>query len=855
MAVSVVSAVAVVGRSDTNTSAAIFFEPAEVVSTAPGDGGPWGRESSASSISADGSVVEFGTRFSDEFNPDQVSVRVRLDDDTFTVPEGLSENGTVSDDGCVIAYWVAASSLIGNTWDLVAFDRCAGESTVVDESFGSLGAPPAPAVTADGSRIAVVVDNWIAVYDLEAGTYAPTMGFNPFSVDGDDGSDVFGPLSISDDGSILAFAARRYEVDQFTAINVWTTDLESSGGPDGLEFELVSSEGDGEEPEIDSLWPSISGDGNVVAFTTCDYDVTGGSDERVISVDVVDRIAGERRRIAGPADSPAISQDGRHVAFVALVEDFNCSEGEYRFDELPAGDVFVATSTAFAPASAFDAFETDLVSYTTAGVDVGVNDASLPAISGRGRWVAFDSLLGIDLVDDERFNDRYNVYVRERPPDLEVSAIAFGEVTVGTSLDRVSTVTNVGLSAWVITSAQLTSGFSLVGSTCGLVIDPGVTCELTIRFAPAADDDVFGTLTVRDESYPARVLTEISRLTGRGVTPTTTTVPIPPVYSLIAEPAIVDFAPLTLGTSSVTQTVTVRNNGNITNILSGIGIGGADSGDFAIVATNCGGAALVVGGACNAQVRFTPAALGGRTATLVAQGSGGSSASSALRGEGTPVPVFALAIEPPNFGFPFTAVGDTSPARTAVVRNTGNVPNQISSVSTTGSLAADYSVVSSTCIGVTLPVGGTCIIDVVFRPSDSGPRLATLLAAGQGGSSATAVLLGPSLYEPTLEPVPTVATIGQVVTVFGSGFPPLSTVELEWAVTDDVFSVQTDATGSFLVPMMVVVRNGFGEREIVARAQPDRFDEVTTEFLLVLNTMQPRAAVMTIQAANNLLSR
>jgi hypothetical protein len=887
-----VAVIVIVARTNTDAKVVAADEPIEVVSK-DADGLLWADQSSGASISANGEVVEFESENGGDV-PYSVSVRQRIENTTSFVGQTVrfegdeveiysSINGTISDDGCVVAFWGELS--VADFYQLIAYNRCLDVSSVVEAFFAKDPLAP-PAVSADGSRIAVSGFTTIAAYDLVDPTWSaeeswtPVAEFQPFTENDGAGAVIIGSLSITDDGSQVAFAARPRSSEFVTVVlpawfNVFVVDLEAVIAGDEYVYEVISFDVNGLAAEDrdavrgDSYAPSISGDGAIVAFATCTGLVAGATADDPeyppLTVHVVDRRSGEMRKVADLAGAPAVSQDGRHVTYVRFPDDADtgafCDDGEFSgsfigyIEELGkvrelSGELYAATSTS---SPAFDVFATDLVSYTTDGAPDSILDAARPSISDRGRWVAFDSQSGAAL-GAEDFNDRSNVYVRERPPDLEVSSIAFGEVIVGTSLDRVSTVTNVGLSAWVITSAQLTSGFSLVGSTCGLVIDPGVTCELTIRFTPAAADDVFGTLIVRDESYPARVLTEISRLTGRGIV-----LPPPPpprpIYSLIAEPPVVNFAPQTVATASASQTVTIRNNGNITNTLSGIGLSGAHPGDYAITATTCGGAVLAVGGTCTADVRFTPGAEGARTATVIAQGTGGSSATATLNGSGTPPPVFALTIEPPNVGFPFTAVGDTSPARTAVVRNTGNVPNQISSVSTTGSLAADYSVVSSTCVGATLPVGATCIIDVVFRPSDSGPRLATLLATGQGGSSATAVLLGPSLYEPALEPVPTVATIGQVVTVTGSGFPPLSTVELEWAVTDEVFPVQTDATGSFMVPMMVVVRNGFGEREIVARAQPDRFDEVTTEFLLVLNTMQPRAAVMTIQTANNLLSR
>jgi len=219
------------------------------------------------------------------------------------------------------------------------------------------------------------------------------------------------------------------------------------------------------------------------------------------------------RLVANDADEPAISRDGRHIAY-------NLNVGEI-------GDIYVATSTSPQP---FATIATDLVSYSTAGPPSTTNgSSSSPAISEHGRWVAFHSYEGGLLSSDPRFATGWHVYVRQRPAVLTVSPIEFGNVQVGTSLDLGTTVTNLGLSGFVITSIAASGPFAVVGGNCPGVLHPGQSCTVNVRFSPAAAVVSNGQLTVRDDTYPPVPLAYSGALRGAGtlvpVDTTTTTTP------------------------------------------------------------------------------------------------------------------------------------------------------------------------------------------------------------------------------------------------------------------------------------------------------------------------------------------
>jgi hypothetical protein len=593
------------------TDAQVSNEPAEVVSRAPGGGGPWGRYSAGASISANGAIVVFNSaRPTPSGSVDVVAIRNRLNDSTVDVPSTPSYNGAISDDGCVVAYSAGIRVL-----SLLAYNRCNNTTAVVSPSVSTGFALPPPAVSANGSVIAVSTGVDVRVFERSGADYVPIAVI---------GSRVdVGPVvSISDDGNIVAYSARSAGTIAVFPFVVFTWDRRTGGvdvisrGPDG------NPAGGG-----NSIEPSISGDGRLVAFTSDSGGLIAPPGSPGNDVYVFDRSTGQMRMVAGGSWQPAMSRDGRHVALTQL-------GGEL-------GEIYVARSTSPNP---FATSAVDLVSYSLAGAPNTTGGAAArPAISDSGRWVAFDSYAGDRLTTDARFHDGFNVYVRERPPVLQVGAVDFGPVGVGSSADRQTTVTNVGLSNWVITAAETTPGFSLLSSNCPLAVAPGASCQATIRFSPGVAGAAQGTFTVRDTSYPARPLQATGALRGAGVTSGTpppntppgtppTTPPPGSTFSLTADPLLVEFPLSPVGQPSEPRSVTITNTGTAPNQVSELVIAGAAADDYTVAVSDCPDATLAPGATCTVSVVLTPRDSGDRLASVQVTGQGGSAALSFLRG-------------------------------------------------------------------------------------------------------------------------------------------------------------------------------------------------------------------------------
>jgi Tol biopolymer transport system component len=162
--------------------------------------------------------------------------------------------------------------------------------------------------------------------------------------------------------------------------------------------------------QVGSRQPAISGDGRYVAFISAASNLVAGDTNGALDVFVRDRVAGTTARVSlasggaqarGGSVLPAISADGGVVAFVSTARNLVAR------DSNQAPDVFVR----------------DLASATTQRVSVSASDAQVhqpvhvaegfrPALSADGAIVAFASPSS-ELVASDR-NRADDVFVRDR---------------------------------------------------------------------------------------------------------------------------------------------------------------------------------------------------------------------------------------------------------------------------------------------------------------------------------------------------------------------------------------------------------------------------------------------------------
>jgi Tol biopolymer transport system component len=213
--------------------------------------------------------------------------------------------------------------------------------------------------------------------------------------------------SVSDDGRYVAFWSRASNLvpgDTNGRDDVFVHDRQTGA------TERISVAGNGTQANLDSYDPVISGDGRYVAFQSFASNLVAG-DNSGRDIFVRDTQTGTTERVSVAADGsqpnsesfePAISPDGRYVAFWSLASN------------LVAGDTN-GNPDLFANA---DLFLRDRQTGTTERISVAADGAqpngqSLDAsVSADGRYVAFRSVAS-NLVPGDT-NGLIDVFVRDR---------------------------------------------------------------------------------------------------------------------------------------------------------------------------------------------------------------------------------------------------------------------------------------------------------------------------------------------------------------------------------------------------------------------------------------------------------
>ena len=402
-------------------------------------GAEFNRPSPESAVSGDGRTVAFtngaldattggpgaGAEVFDRDRGSAPGVTTRLSAPTNGTALGpaVTEFPALSGDGRVVAYASAAPDLVGDDGngltDVFVYDQAKQETTRVSlglsgaQANGASATDSAPALSGDGQIVAFAsqASNLVAgdtndaedvfVYDRAAKT-TTRVSVGPGGAQA--GGDSYDP-ALSADGRYVAFASdaadlvagdTNHATDVFLYDRTAKTTTRVSVGPGGVQGEGVSAN------------PSLSGDGGVVAFLSLAHNLAVGdtNGDDVADVFVRDLKTGTTAEVRtsrgagppgdGPSAAPALSADGRSVAFASTATNL-----------VPGDTNGVA-----------DAFVFDRLSGTIDRVSAGVGgaqadrDSATPSISADGRFVAFASD-ATNLVPADT-NRRTDTFVRDR---------------------------------------------------------------------------------------------------------------------------------------------------------------------------------------------------------------------------------------------------------------------------------------------------------------------------------------------------------------------------------------------------------------------------------------------------------
>jgi hypothetical protein len=144
---------------------------------------------------------------------------------------------------------------------------------------------------------------------------------------------------------------------------------------------------------------------------------------------------------------------------------------------------------------------------------------------------------------------------------------------------------------------------------------------------------------------------------------------------------------------------------------------------------------------------------------------------------------------------------------------------------------AGFAVEGTTCEGE-IAAGQQCIVTVSFAPTVAGEGTANLVATLANGMVLASALRGIGAPTPLLSVLPGVATNGQVVTVFGGGFPAGAIVEFSWNDGQVKSNITIDDVGTFAETFVVLPNTASGPVDVLVAGQADLFGDVTVSVLV-----------------------
>jgi hypothetical protein len=309
---------------------------------------------------------------------------------------------------------------------------------------------------------------------------------------------------------------------------------------------------------------------------------------------------------------------------------------------------------------------------------------------------------------------------------LAPERLAFAEQTVDrASAPQVLQLVNTGREVLhvddVVVSGPNHGAFTLVETSCIGEVPAGGSCSATVVFTPALPGAQEAVLSWRVREIPAELS---SSLSGTGVAaPDTAPTVSPDALVFAAQPLNIRSAPLTLRVTA----------GSGPLRLTGASVQGVESGDFLVDGDGCAGAVLAAHAACAVGVRFTPSAVGARSALLtVTDADGHPAATVSLQGSGALPPPPAVAVTPASLRFGDRTVGTASAGLPVTLANRGAGPIDVGAPTIAG--PKDFAIIGNDCPARLAP-GAVCTTTVTFTPTGAGPRDAQLLVGAPGRPS------------------------------------------------------------------------------------------------------------------------
>ena len=639
--------------------------------------------------------------------------------------------------------------------------------------------------------------------------------------------------------------------------DIYRQRLEHCGGTPG-DWELVSTRPGAETIARDDVVtadpPAVSRAGTLIAYThpaselldqgeltsvtVVDLGQPIGSVDRSREVAGMPIITPNTEYVHAGIDQPAISGDGRFVAYRSDAASTDAVAG-WGYGAVAGGP---ATRQVFVwdreEADPFEAVE--LVSTRVDGLPT-LTGASEPTLSRDGRVVAFTSSdVGLVPAVFPPCADGCPSQVYHLDRDVDGNGL-FDEPT-RTTITMVSSEPGTdprvagtapssqpSLSADGQLVAFVTKAINLQVVEAG---GGGAATDGDLLVADVAQGTLRRVTTTEDGVRPAVASHSAPQLSDTGRTIVFDTLSAPElvpgsapgrqVVTMAAVPSLTlaegDLGTTLVGFESDEWYVAVNNDGPTTFVPTTVTVSDRRFRINEELSTCALGAPVPPGGDCTVRLTFTPTSPGAVSATLTVaeEGFQAVSVSTTVRGAGgDPM----LRTNPAGQALGSVVVGEASAEFLFDVENISPVPTSVADIKVVGPHPGDFVITSNSCEGRSLNPRSTCSVGVTFTPKASGQRSAVIELATPTGQYTVMVPDGVGRYEPKFALDTLEVEAGREFGVGGGGFPPSTPVSILFG--DDPSSrldLVTDEDGGFLALVPTLPSEFGGERTVVAQA-------------------------------------
>ena len=368
---------------------------------------------------------------------------------------------------------------------------------------------------------------------------------------------------------------------------------------------------------------------------------------------------------------------------------------------------------------------------------------------------------------------------------------SFGGIQIGNNATFTAYINNSGDVPVEIQNVSITGAaagdFAVIWNQCPYApatLQTGLSCYLTLQFAPTAAGSRVANLQVSDNAAGSP---QNLPIIGFG------TVNAPAILlfgatSFIAQPL----------NSSTSGSITAELQGGAPVTFSSVAITGPAASDF-VLANGCPTTLLPATGSCTLTVTFTPSVTGLRSAQLVVKDNAiGSPQILPLAGWGI-VATTAISFSPVPLTFSQVQGIGSSGSAYVQITNTGSAPVQLTGFRISGTDAQDFGIESNTCVlaPLTMPTQTTCSVFIVFSPTATGARVATLTVTdsaagspqsisivGAGAPAIKTLALSPATVEFSPTPVGSTDSYGGSANITNTGNVPVSLTGFRFSGAD-----------------------------------------------------------------------